>query len=111
MSDKGIAAHITHYSHPLSNTMGKNDIKSAKRDFQKSSKGREMFSVIREYTEYSTIQGLIYLSLPKQTQAGRLFWSAVIAGMLILGSYWSIEAYQVKSFPIIIHVRLSMRSS
>ena len=109
MSEKGIVAHITHYSHLLSNTMGKNDMKSAKRDFQKSSKGREMFSVIREYTEYSTIQGLIYLSLPKQTQAGKLFWSAVIVGMLILGSYWSIEAYQVKIFPVVI--TLCMRKS
>ena len=64
-------------------------------DLQKSSQGREMVDVIREYTEYSTIQGLIYLSLPKQTQGGKFFWSAVILGMLILGSYWSVEAYQV----------------
>ena len=88
--EKVTVAFETLLSREMMKNVNKND-----NDLQKSSQGREMVDVIREYTEYSTIQGLIYLSLPKQTQGGKIFWSAVILGMLILGSYWSVEAYQV----------------
>lgn len=54
---------------------------------------REMFNIVRDYSEYSTIQGVIYLFQSSQTQVGRLFWLLVIISMLALGTYWSVTAY------------------
>ena len=49
--------------------------------------------IIKEYSEYSTIQGLIYLFFPYQTKLGKIFWTLVILLMLALGLYWCITAY------------------
>ena len=57
--------------------------------------GQSLFDVISEYSEYSTIQGVIYIFQSDQSQTGKLFWLLVIISMLILGTYWSIGAYQV----------------
>jgi hypothetical protein len=46
------------------------------------------------YTEYSTIQGLIYIFFPYQTIFGKVFWTITILLMLALGFYWCYEAYQ-----------------
>jgi hypothetical protein len=58
------------------------------------SKGKEMYSTIKDYSEYSTIQGVIYIFQTNQTQIGKVFWSMVIIAMLALGTYWSVCAYQ-----------------
>ncbi len=50
--------------------------------------------ILLDYTQYSTIQGLIYIFFSYQTIIGRLFWSAVLFFMFILGLYWCIQAYQ-----------------
>ena len=52
-----------------------------------------MFDIVRDYSEYSTIQGVIYLFQSNQSQCGRMFWILVIISMLILGTYWSVTAY------------------
>ncbi len=41
-----------------------------------------------DYTEYSTIQGLIYIFFPYQTIFGKVFWTITILLMLALGFYW-----------------------
>jgi hypothetical protein len=35
------------------------------------------FDIIKDYSEYSTIQGLVYIFLSHQTVFGRVFWSMV----------------------------------
>ena len=54
---------------------------------------RETYDIVRDYSEYSTIQGIIYLFQSNQTQCGRMFWLLVVIAMLILGTYWSVIAY------------------
>ena len=80
-------------------------------------KSKEMFQIIKDYSEYSSIQGLIYIFMSQQTGVGRLFWILIVILMLMLGTYWSSNAYDswqndpvlttVKStaFPVT-HVRL-----
>ena len=54
---------------------------------------RKTYDIVRDYSEYSTIQGVIYLFQSNQTQCGRMFWLLVVIAMLILGTYWSVIAY------------------
>ena len=61
---------------------------------KKPSQGKEMYNIIQDYSEYSTIQGVIYIFQRNQTQLGKVFWSLVIIVMLVLGTYWSVCAYQ-----------------
>ncbi len=51
------------------------------------------YEIIVDYSEYSTIQGFIYIFFSYQTLFGRIFWIIVILAMLILGLYWCIKAY------------------
>jgi hypothetical protein len=57
------------------------------------SQGAKIYSIIQEYSEYSTIQGVLYIFQINQSQVGRIFWSFVILAMLLLGTYWSVVAY------------------
>ena len=50
--------------------------------------------IFLDYTEYSTIQGLIYIFFSYQTTLGKSFWSITLILMLMLGCYWCTEAYQ-----------------
>jgi hypothetical protein len=52
------------------------------------------FEILKDYSEYSTIQGLIYIFFSYQTTFGRIFWIVVVLLMLMLGLYWCIQAYQ-----------------
>ena len=47
------------------------------------------FDIVQDYSEYSTIQGIIYIFFSHQTTFGRFFWILVVIAMLILGSYWT----------------------
>ena len=44
-----------------------------------------MRNIIQNYSEISSIQGVVYIFQSHQTLVGRLFWIAVIAFMLTLG--------------------------
>ena len=48
---------------------------------------------LKEYSEYSTIAGCLYIFMADQRFAGRLFWTILITMMLVLGLYWSIFLY------------------
>jgi len=48
----------------------------------------EMFEKIQDYSEYSTIAGLIYIFMEDQKRIGRLFWSLVVMVLVLLGIYW-----------------------
>ena len=59
----------------------------------KKKKSNGMFQVLFEYSEYSTIQGIIYIFQSRQSLVGRIVWVSIVAFMLLLGSYWSIQSY------------------
>ncbi len=55
---------------------------------------KSVYEIIQNYSEYSSIVGLLYVFMPDQTVAGKLFWITVIILMLVLGLYWSIVIYE-----------------
>ena len=59
----------------------------------KQSKQKGMFHIINDYSGYSTIQGLIYIFKTDQSLAGRLVWISIVAFMILLGAYWSLQSY------------------
>jgi hypothetical protein len=50
------------------------------------------YDIVQDYSEYSTIQGIIYIFFSHQTTFGRLFWILVVILMLVLGGYWTAQA-------------------
>jgi len=73
------------------------DEKEETKDFQDDQEPKKVFTssseIIQDYSEYSTIQGLIYVYFSYQTKFGKLFWIMVLFLMFILGLYWIIKAY------------------
>ena len=69
-------------------TGNKNEPKISERTFNTAS------DIFLDYTEYSTIQGLIYIFFSYQTTLGKSFWSIILILMFMLGCYWCTEAYQ-----------------
>ena len=59
----------------------------------KQSKQKGMFHIINDYSGYSTIQGIIYIFKTDQSLAGRLVWISIVAFMILLGAYWSLQSY------------------
>jgi hypothetical protein len=53
----------------------------------------EVYKLVQDYSEYSTIQGIHYIFRLKQSEIGIFFWILVVLGMASLGMFWSIEAY------------------
>ncbi len=51
------------------------------------------YDIFLDYTEYSTIQGLIYIFFAYQTNFGKIFWSAAVLLLFSLGIYWCTQAY------------------
>jgi hypothetical protein len=52
------------------------------------------YKIIKDYSEYSTIQGILYIFQENQSIFGKIFWIAVVLLMLLLGTFWSVSAYQ-----------------
>ena len=50
---------------------------------------RQALSMVRSYSEYSTIQGIIYIFQSGQSMAGRIFWIFVVILMLYLSVHMS----------------------
>ncbi len=65
-----------------------------RRNHQDLKMGREAYGIIKEYSEYSTIQGVIYIFQTNQSTFGKIFWIAVVIFMIMLGIYWSVKAYK-----------------
>ena len=62
--------------------------------------------LLLDYTDRSTIQGLNYIFNPDQTWIGRIFWTLVVAFMLILGLYWCYQLYDDwRSNPVLTTIR------
>jgi len=54
---------------------------------------KDMMRHLADYSEYSTIQGLVYIFQRRQTWFGRIFWIIIVLVMLSLGICTSIDAY------------------
>ena len=54
---------------------------------------KEALAIVKDYSEYSSVQGVIYIFQANQTIIGRVFWILVVVLMLMLGTYWSVDAY------------------
>ncbi len=54
------------------------------------SEAKELFL---QYAQDSTVQGLGYVFVAKQTIIGRLFWGFTVMFMFSLGVYWCQQAY------------------
>jgi len=49
------------------------------------------YEIIQDFSDYASIQGIIYIFFTYQTWFGKLFWLLVILLMLGLGIYWIVE--------------------
>jgi len=52
---------------------------------------KDLPQLAKEHAENSTAQGFGYIFLKKQTQIGKIFWSATVSLMMLLGIYWSLQ--------------------
>ena len=74
----------------------------------KSQLKNETYDIVQDYSEYSTIQGVIYIFQKQQTACGKIFWSLVVFLMLALGTYWSFKAFNNwQDNPVITTVKTS----
>ena len=69
---------------------------------------KEVYNLVQDYSEDSTIQGLVYIFKKEQTLCGKIFWILVVSLMLILGIYWSVSAYNDwQSNPVLTTIKTS----
>ena len=71
----------------------------------KKPKAGELYNVLKDYSEYSSLPGLVYIFKSELYWAGRVFWFVVIVSMLCLGFYWSWYLYAGDNF-VIFHIFL-----
>ena len=84
-----LLGNVTFFLAAWNDLVKEQDIREGEKKTFKSS-----FDILQDYSEYSTIQGLIYIFFSYQTIFGRIFWIVVVLLMLMLGLYWCIQAYQ-----------------
>ena len=71
------------------------DAKSANVDDNMKTKNDEeaekskFMDEVRDYSEYSTIAGLIYVFMEGQTTFGKVYWITTVVAMMALGAYWT----------------------
>jgi len=53
----------------------------------------ELYEVLKDDAEYSSIPGIVFIFMSNLYWAGRMFWFVIIVSMLILGFYWSWSLY------------------
>ena len=56
-------------------------------------KVKKLLDTIRSYSEYSTIQGIIYIFQSNQSLAGKIFWIFIVSLFLYLGVIFSQSAF------------------
>jgi len=54
----------------------------------------KIYDMIKEYSEYSTVQGIIYIFMTKYGIIGKTFWTLVVLAVSVLAIYWSLKAYK-----------------
>lgn len=62
--------------------------------------GPMFLNVAKDHAEHLTIQGLNYIFNDKQKIFGKAFWYLTIGLMTILGIFWSMQVFILKSFSI-----------
>jgi len=48
----------------------------------------ELFKIVKEYSEYSTIAGFHNLFMTKQTRIGKIFWACTLFATMVFSLYW-----------------------
>ena len=72
-------------------------------------KNSQTLKIAQEYSEYSYIAGLVYISMKGQSNIGKCFWVSVILTMIGLSLYWSISIYEDwTSRPVITTVKTTV---
>ena len=68
-------------------------------------------TIIQEFTEHSTIQGIDSIFASRQTRSSRIFWSVIVLSMLSLGINWSAKMYtDWNSNPVLTTITTTGRS-
>ena len=49
--------------------------------------------LLREFSEETSIHGVVYIFNRSRSGIEKIFWTIVVTLMLLLGSYWSLQAY------------------
>ena len=62
-------------------------------NFYHQSKTGNFYQTLVDYSEISTLAGLIYVFNSQIHFLGRIFWILWIVFMLALGTYWSVYLY------------------
>jgi hypothetical protein len=62
-------------------------------DAAKKRRFNSSYEIVQDFSDYASIQGIVYIFFSYQTVVGRIFWMLVIILMLSLGIYWIMEAY------------------
>jgi len=62
-------------------------------DFKSSSLKIRIYDMIQQYSECSTVAGIIYIFMPNQTTVTKIFWILVVVGMVTLGTSCSALLY------------------
>ncbi len=100
ISTQAISKYKNKYLKKISNhsyCLDVSDVSAWEKDQEEAKAEKKTFNskyeIIVDYSEYSTIQGLIYIFFSYQTLFGRIFWILTILLMTILGLYWCIQSY------------------
>ena len=64
-----------------------------KKDAIKKRRFNSNYEIVQDFSDYASIQGIVYIFFNYQTIYGRLFWIFVVSLMLGLGMYLIIQAY------------------
>jgi hypothetical protein len=54
---------------------------------------QSILNISKEYTEYATIQGLVYIFSPHISVLGKIYWIISVLGMISAGMYWTVGMY------------------
>ena len=54
---------------------------------------RKTYQIFADYSEYSTLAGIVFVFKQDISYAGRLIWAICVVAMLGLGIYWSFSLY------------------
>lgn len=59
----------------------------------KKPKARDLYNVLKDNSEYSSLGGMIFIFISDLYWASRVFWLVIVLSMICLGLYWSWYLY------------------
>ena len=64
-----------------------------RRQFIKRPQSKDLYDVLKGYSEYSSLPGLVFIFQSEIHWAGKMFWLVIILSLLCIGIYWSWYLY------------------